>query len=88
VNRRSLYIATSVVFWLLTAAVYWAVLETLASGCELQEKDSGLSAECFAPAGVFFSLAFLVLLVVDVFRTIFALRTRRGSSGNEMRNPE
>jgi len=76
-SRRNLYIGASVAFWLLTGTVFWWFLQTLKAGCQLQERDSGLWAECFAPAGLVFSLAFLILLAVDVLRTILAFRMRR-----------
>lgn len=74
---RNRYIAASILFWLLAGAVFWSFLETLKTGCQLQERDSGLWAECFAPAGLVFSLAFLALLIVDVIRTVLAFSMRR-----------
>ncbi len=76
-TRRNLYIGVSVVFWMLAGAVFWSFLDTLKFGCQLQERDSGLWAECFAPAALIFSLAFLLLFAVDVVRTIFAFRMKR-----------
>lgn len=76
---RNRYIAASVLFWLLTGTVFWWFLETLKTGCQIQERESGLAAECFAPAGLVFSLAFVVLLLVDVIRIVLAFSMRRSS---------
>src|SRR3569832_1166248 len=77
VRRRNIYLAKSILFWLLTGTVFWWFLDTVKAGCELRWRDSGLWAECFAPAGLIYGLAFLLLLAVDVLRTILAFRMRR-----------
>jgi len=38
------------------------------AGCKLQERHSGLWAECFSPAAVIFSALFVLMFIVDLIR--------------------
>jgi hypothetical protein len=74
VKGRGWFLVISAVVWSLLAAVLWGVLSTLEFGCKLSERDSGLWAECFAPVALEFVIAFAVVFLIDLVRTILAFR--------------
>ena len=67
------HILLTAIVWISLAAMLLALLDTLKSGCQLQESDSGLWAECFAPSAVIFTGIFAAIFVADLVRTILAI---------------
>jgi hypothetical protein len=63
--------------WSLLGAILWGLLKTLEAQCKLQERQSGLWAECFAPAGLIFSGMFTLVFFVDVIRIASVLWAQR-----------
>ncbi len=72
-RRRSVFIIASILLWGLMGLTLWGLLRTLELGCKLQEQNSGLWAECFAPAGLIFVAAFVLLFAVDLIRLVSVL---------------
>ena len=67
-KRFYAYLAASIVFWAMTSYVLWGVLDSFRNFCGRQEAESGLAAECLAPAAVVFTAMFGVLLLIDLVR--------------------
>ncbi len=74
---REAFIGLSAAFWLAMSFAAWAILGAFETSCKLQEAQTGLSAECYAPFAVIFSVAFLILFLLDIVRIYFALSQRR-----------
>ena len=62
------YLVASAVFWAIAAYTLWGVVNSLRSFCNRQEAESGLAAECLAPAAVVFTAMFAILLLIDLVR--------------------
>ena len=76
-TARFWFLAISFLVWALLGGTLWELLSTLEFGCKLQERDSGLWAECFAPAAIVFMAAFAVIFVVDLVQIVLAFRQMR-----------
>jgi hypothetical protein len=81
VSYRFIYISISLVVWALLGLTLWGMISTLEFGCQLRERDSGLAAECIAPALLLFSGAFLLIFIIDIVRTVIALRRPKNDEG-------
>ncbi len=73
IRRRWIFVLSSVLMWALMGFTFWGLLGTLQMGCQLQERNSGLWAECFAPAGLIYTLLFGALFLIDLVRVITVL---------------
>ncbi|SMC93477.1 hypothetical protein SAMN06272759_11263 [Novosphingobium sp. B1] len=67
-RRKVTFVLSSVLLWGLLGATLWGLLNTLEAQCKIQERQSGLWAECFGPAALIFTGLFGLVLFVDVIR--------------------
>jgi hypothetical protein len=81
IRRRSVFIVASIMLWGMMGLILWGLLDTLEFGCKLQERQSGLWAECFAPAALIFTAAFALLFTIDSIRLFSVLMPTKPAKG-------
>ena len=62
------YLLISGIFWGIATYALVSELEHTKKFCNRTESESGLAAECFAPAAVIYTAIFAVLFVLDLSR--------------------